>query len=34
VAFKAGARLYMACDVVGIDVRTLQRWQANDGLVA
>jgi putative transposase len=34
VAFKAGARLYKACEVAGIDVRTLQRWQARDGLVA
>lgn len=33
-AHKAGARLYKACEVAGIDVRTLQRWQANDGLVA
>ncbi len=33
-AFKAGARRYMACDVAGIDVRTLQRWQASEGLVA
>lgn len=32
-AHKAGARLYKACEVAGIDVRTLQRWQANDGLV-
>lgn len=34
MAYEAGARLYMACDVAGIDVRTLQRWQANDGLLA
>lgn len=34
VAFKAGARLYKACEVAGIDVRTLQRWQVNDGLLA
>ena len=34
MAHKAGARLYKACEVAGIDVRTLQRWQANDGLVA
>jgi putative transposase len=33
-AFKAGARLYKACEVAGIDVRTLQRWQASGGLVA
>jgi len=34
VAYKGGARLYKACEVAGIDVRTLQRWQATDGLVA
>lgn len=33
-ARKAGARLYKACEVAGIDVRTLQRWQVNDGVVA
>ena len=33
-AFRAGARLFMACDVAGIGVRTLQRWQASEGLVA
>jgi putative transposase len=33
-AHRAGARLYKACAVAGIDVRTLQRWQAADGLVA
>lgn len=33
-AHEAGARLYKACDVAGIDVRTLQRWQGNDGVVA
>ena len=27
-----GARLKAACDVVGIDARTLQRWEANAGL--
>lgn len=33
-AHDAGARLHKACDVVGINVRTLQRWRGNDGLVA
>lgn len=30
----SGARLRLACETVGIDVRTLQRWQASDGLTA
>lgn len=30
-AQQAGARLHKACEVVGIDVRTLQRWQRHDG---
>ena len=34
IAHKAGARLHLACDTAGIDVRTLQRWNASDGLVA
>ena len=29
----AGARLRLACEVAGIDVRTLQRWKAHQGLV-
>src|ERR1700740_2554686 len=33
VAHKAGARLRAACEVAGIDVRTLQRWKAHHGLV-
>lgn len=33
-AHKAGARLKPACEVAGISVRTLQRWQAEEGLVA
>jgi putative transposase len=33
-AHKAGARRYKACEVAGIDVRTLQRWQGADGAVA
>jgi len=31
-AHEAGARLRQACEVAGIDVRTLQRWKAADGL--
>jgi putative transposase len=31
-ARDAGARLQQVCDVAGIDARTLQRWNANDGL--
>jgi transposase InsO family protein len=31
-AYDAGARLSPACEVVGITVRTLQRWQAEGGL--
>jgi len=33
VAHTAGARLKLACETAGIDVRTLQRWKACDGLV-
>ena len=33
-ARSTGARLRQACDVVGIDERTLQRWKAQQGLVA
>ena len=33
-AHEAGARLRLACEVAGIDVRTLQRWKAHQGLVA
>lgn len=33
-AHSAGARLQPACEMVGIDVRTLQRWKAQDGLTA
>jgi len=32
-AGRAGARLRLACEVAGIDVRTLQRWKAHHGLV-
>ena len=32
IAHKAGARLRVACETAGIDVRTLQRWKALDGL--
>ena len=34
VAQSAGARLHRACAIAGIDLRTLQRWKAHDGLVA
>ena len=34
VAHRSGARLDKACEVAGIDVRTLQRWKAGDGLQA
>jgi transposase InsO family protein len=33
IAHTAGARLKLACETAGIDVRTLQRWKAHDGLV-
>ena len=32
IAHQAGARLHLACKTAGIDVRTLQRWKACDGL--
>lgn len=32
-AHEAGARLHLACETAGIDVRTLQRWKAHHGLV-
>ena len=32
-AHAAGARLRLACEVAGIDLRTLQRWKASSGLV-
>jgi putative transposase len=32
-AQQAGARLRHACEVAGIDARTLQRWKTRDGLV-
>jgi transposase InsO family protein len=31
-AHAAGARLLQACEIAGIDVRTLQRWKAQGGL--
>ena len=34
VAHVAGARLHLACEIVGIDPRTLQRWKAHEGLVS
>ena len=33
-AHAAGARLRLACETAGIDVRTLQRWKAREGLVS
>lgn len=33
-AHKAGARLRLACETAGIDVRTLQRWNAGEGIVS
>lgn len=33
-AHMAGARLKLACETAGIDPRTLQRWQAGEGLVS
>ena len=33
-AHAAGARLQPACEIAGIDVRTLQRWKAQEGLAA
>jgi len=33
-AHTGGARLHLACETAGIDLRTLQRWKAYDGLVA
>ena len=33
-AHEVGARLQPACEVAGIDVRTLQRWKAQEGLTA
>lgn len=32
-AHHAGARLRLACEIAGINVRTLQRWQAGAGLL-
>lgn len=34
VARRAGARLHRACEIVGIDARTLQRWKTHGGLVS
>ena len=33
-AQAGGARLQPACEIAGIDVRTLQRWKAQAGLTA
>jgi transposase InsO family protein len=32
LAHQGGARLVMACQTVGIDLRTLQRWRSGNGL--
>ena len=32
-AHTAGARLKLACETAGIELRTLQRWKALEGLV-
>lgn len=34
IAHAGGARLLPACKIAGIDLRTLQRWQAHAGLTA
>ena len=33
-AHESGARLRLACEIAGIDLRTLQRWKACEGLVS
>ena len=33
-AHAAGARIHLACEIAGIDLRTLQRWKACEGLVS
>ncbi len=33
VAHAAGARLMLACEMAGIELRTLQRWKASDGRI-
>ena len=32
IAHAAGARLHTACEIAGIELRTLQRWKARRGL--
>jgi len=34
MAHTAGARLRLACEIAGIELRTLQRWRATQGLIA
>ena len=34
MAHSAGARLRLACETAGIELRTLQRWKAHEGLTA
>ena len=33
IARDAGARLVQVCEIAGIDARTLQRWNAHEGLI-
>ena len=33
-AHESGARLRLACEIAGIDLRTLQRWKACEGLIS
>lgn len=33
IAHAAGVRLRLACEIAGIDLRTLQRWKSSSGLV-
>jgi putative transposase len=33
IAHETGARLRLACETAGLDVRTLQRWKAQGGLL-
>jgi len=34
MAHTGGARLRLACETAGIELRTLQRWKAHEGLTA
>lgn len=33
IAHGAGARLMVACEIAGIELRTMQRWKALDGVI-